>query len=958
MANSANVPSQQSLKAPPSQPFSFVARKVDARISPYLVWEDRKSEVLHEYTVTGKIALAADFVADNEKGEIGGNDPTEAQAISLEKARNRLKTLDEKASNSIEVTQLQLEQRITKLKADLTKAWDSSERVKSLKIAIVCAKLLSEAKLPKFYPSLFVCVTDILDTFGRLVFERLKQSAAEEYAKMGNVKQLSDDFTDLDVGTETREMTKNWFYKTACIRELLPRLYIELALLESYRFLNAKTDFGQILMRVSHSIRGIGDPLVAVYARWYLARMSTRLVHISSNGASGEVENALSVQRESAQALLSDYVFSLNEFLPTSASARKSINLKPFADTPQVDNATADEAAMGAYLSLHSPAVAWLAHQAGYGASIETFKSVMTQLRDWGGSSAMLLRHVIDGFDAKFFAASAKDMMAFCKLAKFPYSPHFALPDLYRSLALAFARSSPPDDFKLPFLNEVWKTMTKTGNPVFFANYAAALVELLLAHFSSREVLILLGDLVKRLNAAGLQAQTKGVNSRTTIIAPPEALPALEKLLTLIVENEVRRMSLSSSSSSSSGQLIITSEYFGKLLDMFASEKKSALCRRLLAAFVNVPGNITDHFVATTMFEVARAVHDSIDLLTPPDETAAVVAIVSAFLAKVDFGKDLQRMLDLLSDCRRSFTHVDALKAAVIEATISLSMKALRLVKGKHNSKTSQFVRSLFASVATSIAGLDDPFARMELSQQAARAALENNCIGQADLLFRSAIQELPELPQAIAVHIALSASADQTAAQQEERLYELLSSFTKAIIPMPGSPDHGACYLIQGVLTAIQRFPWARGGSSIARCKSTLLLLPVIHIMASPDPFPAEYKIPGVDSNDVLFAGDPKFKEELKALQKSVLEHVIQLFGEAELAFKAGDPSSRAIILEGVPEMVSKQSLVKILSLDLTGSVPFVEQSLLMLRGHAPDHICIKEAIELVKVSIKKGTA
>jgi hypothetical protein len=127
---------------------------------------------------------------------------------------------------------------------------------------------------------------------------------------------------------------------------------------------------------------------------------------------------------------------------------------------------------------------------------------------------------------------------------------------------------------------------------------------------------------------------------------------------------------------------------------------------------------------------------------------------------------------------------------------------------------------------------------------------------------------------------------------------------------------------------------------------------------MASPDPFPAEYKIPGVDSNDVLFAGDPKFKEELKALQKSVLEHVIQLFGEAELAFKAGDPSSRAIILEGVPEMVSKQSLVKILSLDLTGSVPFVEQSLLMLRGHAPDHVCIKEAIELVKVSIKKSTS
>jgi hypothetical protein len=126
---------------------------------------------------------------------------------------------------------------------------------------------------------------------------------------------------------------------------------------------------------------------------------------------------------------------------------------------------------------------------------------------------------------------------------------------------------------------------------------------------------------------------------------------------------------------------------------------------------------------------------------------------------------------------------------------------------------------------------------------------------------------------------------------------------------------------------------------------------------MASTDPFPAEYKIPGVDSNDVLFAGDPKFREELKALQKSVLEYVIQLFGEAELSFKAGDPSSRAIILEGVPEMVSKQRLADILNLDLTGSVPFVEQSLLMLRGHAPDHTCIKEAIEMVKQAIKRAS-
>lgn len=51
--------------------------------------------------------------------------------------------------------------------------------MKALKICIQCAKVLADTKVIKFYPSKFVIITEILDLFGRLVFERLRNRCKE-----------------------------------------------------------------------------------------------------------------------------------------------------------------------------------------------------------------------------------------------------------------------------------------------------------------------------------------------------------------------------------------------------------------------------------------------------------------------------------------------------------------------------------------------------------------------------------------------------------------------------------------------------------------------------------------------------------------------------------------------------------------------------------------------------------
>ena len=81
-------------------------------------------------------------------------------------------------------------------------------------------------------------------------------------------KSLSENsFTAADVPLSAKETCRNWFYKSSCIRELLPRVYIELSLFKCYRYLT-DDDFGSILSRISSVIRG--NVIVVTYLPTYL----------------------------------------------------------------------------------------------------------------------------------------------------------------------------------------------------------------------------------------------------------------------------------------------------------------------------------------------------------------------------------------------------------------------------------------------------------------------------------------------------------------------------------------------------------------------------------------------------------------------------------------------------------------------------------------------------------------
>ena len=122
----------------------------------------------------------------------------------------------------------------------------------------------------------------MLDSFGKLVYQRILVQAQDLATQEGSVPIEDGKFSCSDVPQAAKEICRNWFYKTACIRELVPRFYVEMALMRCYGFLGDGV-YTRVVTRSVGIARGIGDTLVAGWARVYLCKVAAQLLPDEKN---------------------------------------------------------------------------------------------------------------------------------------------------------------------------------------------------------------------------------------------------------------------------------------------------------------------------------------------------------------------------------------------------------------------------------------------------------------------------------------------------------------------------------------------------------------------------------------------------------------------------------------------------------------------------------------------------
>ncbi|KAK7076301.1 hypothetical protein SK128_003801, partial [Halocaridina rubra] len=263
-------------------------------------WEQKRAYLLANFTTTATLTFTSSFLQPIEIGVVktqtSVTDRSKGQVMSgSERIKARLEQLDSMDDSSGGImrevgglTQNEFILRLGALKQELTQAWNTDLRVKALKIAIQCVKLLSLSAPEHFYPMKFALVTEILDTLAALVLQRLQQKYNRDQGSPGGS----------DSGKlEAQETARNWFYKVASIRELLPRLYLEAALLPCYSILSPQ-EGEQALTRLSRMIRGLGDPLLAAYARMFLCRMGVEVAPQLTQYISENIEDFLQMLKQ------------------------------------------------------------------------------------------------------------------------------------------------------------------------------------------------------------------------------------------------------------------------------------------------------------------------------------------------------------------------------------------------------------------------------------------------------------------------------------------------------------------------------------------------------------------------------------------------------------------------------------------------------------------------------------
>lgn len=600
-----------------------------------------------------------------------------------------LENLQKASQDGVKViTQQDYASRLRELKSEIGNTWKSGDRVTSLKLSIKVARLLMDTSVSEFYPTVFILVTDVMDMLGEMVWERIKRKA--EYADDGTIIcSLQENFCAGDVCPDAKETCYNWFCKIGSIRELLPRIYLELSILHCWQFLLEKP-WG-VIHRLMKMIRGLADPLASFYCRLYMISCVQKLV-LQDTGylltCVDDIKNILGS------------IFLGKETMPKTSWENEKLLVK-----------------------LLEPPVEWIMNCICKDANKKAhFEGIVSKLQLGvspsmsSGSSkciSIVLHHFLKALPADTVCSHSS-----CIVQLIESTDDISMNQYlnYRLLGVKLSEQKPQVAAVGFVLSKVFQAVTHYSSLDEFVEVADAFLDIVLQCNMDNYLITILDCIWIRVCNYGI---------------PESALSCLQSIfLKLIAHFSVL-------------EDIFALNHLLEILHVMHGGTREFVNLHILTKATR-SGDIRNPTTIRILFEISQHLHDRVDILNMKDDRHKEQEhLICRFVQMVNYGAALEHHLTFLAECRGAFGRINELKEVIVHSCNSLAIKA---IKGAN--KHRNFLKSCIAFNEVTIPSVSSGSKRMTLYLETVEVALGCGLLSHTDGLIDSVICCLKSLEE------------------------------------------------------------------------------------------------------------------------------------------------------------------------------------------------------------------
>ena len=599
----------------------------------------------------------------------------------IEKGRSRMDELEKSEDDTNAGTVGEIVKKMEIKKKEMLQQWDKEEKVSTLKTIIQYAKILNDVSTPKFYCHKFLLISEFIDNFSKLVYERICKLAFGSKQKV--------DFSKItpQVGTQNaKEVCMNWIMKTCCIRELLPRIYIDISFLGMFKFIMTDAELEMKILNIAYMIRGISHPLIAFYVSMYLTKIVLTLY-------------------PRMKKFLFILLKNLSKFVIDEAYMKKL----------KYEDMTVEE--LKKFLD---PCVEWIVYCICKNMGPKDFKTLI-KLYDESKNYSIFKGIIIHALPKFIFDTNIIQYIFVC----------FDLYNDYESTFLCYLICQKilitDNPLEGDYIAIMWDKIKKCKNRELFIDCCSLLGEIFIKFHNE--------DVQDKFFEEVFEIFKNIFSNSSELGESPQEVQKYFAKFEIFLYNILTKITNYNS--------ILSGDNFLFLLQNFNPEMKLNICHTIFKQLINQKEKITDTYLAFSLLKIGKFIHDSIEIFSPAEKRKEVSDILTKFINKIDFGMDFENYFNFLTEARAAYYELDSITELLIKCVQKTAIQTYKSVKGKHNKKTMRFCKVCVAYCLITIPSISSIKTQLKLLLTTAEIALMNNLISECDSLSKIIITNI-----------------------------------------------------------------------------------------------------------------------------------------------------------------------------------------------------------------------